>query len=116
MNLLRKEIKDESVIQIIKRYLKSGVMENGVVMETEEGTPQGGNLSPLLANIYLDAFDKEFEKRGVPCVRYADDIVLLAKSERAAKQLLETSTSYLEGKLKLTVNREKSKVTSVFAI
>lgn len=116
LNLLRKEIKDESVIQIIKRYLKSGVMENGVVMETEEGTPQGGNLSPLLANIYLDAFDKEFEKRGVPCVRYADEIVLLAKSERAAKQLLETSTSYLEGKLKLTVNREKSKVTSVFAI
>ena len=116
LNLLRKDIKDERVIQIIKRYLKSGVMENGVVMETEEGSPQGGNLSPLLANIYLDEFDKEFEKRGVPCVRYADDIVLLARSERAAKRLLETSTSYLEGKLKLTVNREKSKVTSVFAI
>ena len=116
LNLLRKEIKDERVIQIIKRYLKSGVMENGVVMETEEGSPQGGNLSPLLANIYLDEFDKEFEKRGVPCVRYADDIVLLARSERAAKRLLETSTSYLEGKLKLTVNREKSKVTSVFTI
>lgn len=116
LNLLREEIKDERVIQIIKRYLKSGVMENGVVMKTEEGSPQGGNLSPLLANIYLDAFDKEFEKRGVPCVRYADDIVLLAKSERAAKRLLETSTSYLEGKLKLTVNKEKSKVTSVFAI
>jgi len=116
LNLLRKEIEDERVIQIIKRYLKSGVMENGVVMETEEGSPQGGNLSPLLANIYLDEFDKEFEKRGVPCVRYADDIVLLARSERAAKRLLETSTSYLEGKLKLTVNREKSKVTSVFAI
>ena len=116
LNLLRRDIKDERVIQIIKRYLKSGVMENGVVMETEEGSPQGGNLSPLLANIYLDEFDKEFEKRGVPCVRYADDIVLLARSERAAKRLLETSTSYLEGKLKLTVNREKSKVTSVFAI
>ena len=116
LNLLRKEIEDERVIQIIKRYLKSGVMENGVVMETEEGSPQGGNLSPLLANIYLDEFDKEFERRGVPCVRYADDIVLLARSERAAKRLLETSTSYLEGKLKLTVNREKSKVTSVFAI
>ena len=116
LNLLRENVKDERVIQIIKRYLKSGVMENGVVMETEEGSPQGGNLSPLLANIYLDAFDKEFEKRGVPCVRYADDIVMLAKSERAAKRLLETSTSYLEGKLKLTVNREKSRVTSVYAI
>ena len=116
LNRLRKEVKDERVIQIIKRYLKSGVMENGVVMDTEEGSPQGGNLSPLLANIYLDEFDKEFERRGVPCVRYADDIVLLAKSERAAKRLLETSTSYLEDKLKLTVNRKKSKVTSVYAI
>ena len=116
LNLLRKEITDERVIQIIKRYLRSGVMEHGVVMETEEGSPQGGNLSPLLANIYLDEFDKEFEKRGVPCVRYADDIVLLARSERAAKRLLETSTKYLEQELKLTVNREKSKVTSVYAI
>ena len=116
LNRLRKEIKDERVIQIIKRYLKSGVMENGVVKETGEGSPQGGNLSPLLANIYLDEFDKEFERRGVPCVRYADDIVLLAKSERAAKRLLETSTTYLEDKLKLTVNRKKSKVTSVYAI
>ena len=116
LNRLRKEVKDERVIQIIKRYLKSGVMENGVVKETGEGSPQGGNLSPLLANIYLDEFDKEFERRGVPCVRYADDIVLLAKSERAAKRLLETSTTYLEDKLKLTVNRKKSKVTSVYAI
>ena len=91
-------------------------MENGVVIETEEGSPQGGNLSPLLANIYLDEFDKEFERRGVPCVRYADDIVLLAKSERAAERILETSTTYLEDKLKLTVNRKKSKVTSVYAI
>lgn len=115
VNLLRGEIEDERVIKIIKRYL-SGVMENGVVLETEEGSPQGGNLSPLLANIYLNEFDKEFGKRGVPCVRYADDIVLLAKSERAARRLLETSTKYLEGTLKLTVNREKSKVTSVFAI
>lgn len=114
--LLRECVEDERVVQIIKRYLKSGVMANGVVMETEEGSPQGGPLSPLLANIYLDEFDKEFERRGVPCVRYADDIVLLAKSERAAKRLLETSTAYLEGKLKLTVNREKSRVTSVFAI
>ena len=62
LNQLRKEVKDERVIQIIKRYLKSGVMENGVVIETEEGSPQGGNLSPLLANIYLDEFDKEFER------------------------------------------------------
>ena len=116
LNLLRKNVKDERVIQLIKRYLKSGVMENGVVTKTEEGSPQGGNISPLLANIYLNEFDQEYEKRGVKFVRYADDIVLLAKSDRAAKRLLETSTRYLEGTLKLKVNQEKSRVVSVFAI
>ena len=79
INLLRKNIKDERVVQLIKRYLKSGVMENGVVIDTEEGSPQGGNLSPLLANIYLNEFDQEFLKRGVPSIRYADDIVLLER-------------------------------------
>ena len=116
VDLLRREIKDERVIQMVKRYLRSGVMEDGVVIDTEEGSPQGGNLSPLLANIYLNEFDKEYLKRGVPCIRYADDIVLLAKSERAAKRLLETSTKYLEGTLKLRVNQEKSRVVSVLAI
>ena len=116
LNILRRNVKDERVVQWIKRYLKSGVMENGVVVDTEEGSPQGGNLSPLLANVYLNEFDQEFQKRSVPFVRYADDIVLLAKSERAAKRLLETSTNYLEGKLKLTVNKDKSRVVSVFAI
>ena len=116
VNILRRDIKDERVIQMIKRYLRSGVMENGVVVETEEGSPQGGNLSPLLANIYLNEFDQEFNKRGVPCIRYAADIVLLAKSERASERLLESSTKFLEGTLKLKVNREKSRTVSVFAI
>ena len=116
INILRRNVKDERVIQMVKRYLKSGVMENGVVIETAEGSPQGGNLSPLLANIYLNEFDQEFSRRGVPCIRYADDIVLLAKSERASERLLETSTKYLEGTLKLKVNREKSRTVSVFAI
>ena len=116
LNILRRTIKDERVIQMIKRYLKSGVMDNGVVMKTEEGSPQGGNLSPLLANVYLNEFDQEFNRRGVPCIRYADDIVLLAKSERASQRLLESSMKYLEGTLKLKVNREKSRVVSVFAI
>ena len=116
VNILRRDIKDERVIQMIKRYLRSEVMENGVVVETEEGSPQGGNLSPLLANIYLNEFDQEFNKRGVPCIRYADDIVLLAKSERASERLLESSTKFLEGTLKLKVNREKSRTVSVFAI
>lgn len=116
MNMLREDIKDKRLIDLIKKYLKSGVMENGVVMRTEEGSPQGGNLSPLLANIYLDKFDKEFEGRGVKVIRYADDILLLAKSIRAAERLLGTSTQYLEKKLKLKVNAEKSRAVSVYSI
>ena len=116
MNMLRQDIKDKGLIDLIKKYLKSGVMENGIVMRTDEGSPQGGNLSPLLANIYLDQFDKEFEGRGVKVIRYADDIILLAKSIRAAERLLGTSTEYLEKKLKLKVNTEKSRAVSVYAI
>ena len=116
MNMLRETIHDKRLIDLIKKYLKSGVMENGVVMKTEEGSPQGGNLSPLLANIYLDRFDKEFEGRGVKVIRYADDIVLLAKSQRAAERLLETSSRYLEKKLKLKVHTEKSRAVSVYSI
>ena len=116
MNMLRRDIKDKRLIDLIKKYLKSGVMENGIVIRTDEGSPQGGNLSPLLANIYLDQFDKEFEGRGVKVIRYADDIILLAKSIRAAERLLGTSTEYLEKKLKLKVNAEKSRAVSVYAI
>ena len=116
MNLLRKNIHDKRVIELIKRYLKAGVMENGLLVKTEEGSPQGGPLSPLLANIYLNEYDQEMARRGVPVIRYADDIVVLAKSKRAAERLLETTQRYLEGKLKLRMNVEKSKVVSVFAI
>lgn len=116
MNLLHRNIHDKRVIELIKRYLKAGVMENGLLVKTEEGSPQGGPLSPLLANIYLNEYDQEMERRGVPVVRYADDIVVLAKSPRAAQRLLETTQRYLEGKLKLKMNVEKSKVTSVFSI
>ena len=116
MNMLREDIKDKLLIALIKKYLKSGVMENGLLVRTEEGSPQGGNLSPLLANIYLNKFDKEFEDRGVKVVRYADDILLLARSKRASERLLETSTKYLEKKLKLKVNREKSRAVSVYSI
>ena len=116
MNMLRKDIKDKMLIELIKRYLKSGVMENGIVMRTNEGSPQGGNLSPLLANIYLDKFDKEFEGRGVKVIRYADDIILLARSIRAAERLFGTSTEYLEKRLKLKVNTEKSRAVSVYSI
>ena len=88
MNLLRKNIRDKRVIELVKRYLKAGVMENGLLVKTTEGSPQGGPLSPLLANIYLNEYDKEMESRGVPVIRYADDIVVLAKSPRAAQRLL----------------------------
>ena len=115
MNLLHKQIQDMRVLRLIKKYLKSGVMENGVICKTEEGSPQGGPLSPLLANIYLNEFDWEMNRRGVKLVRYADDIVMLAKSERAAERLLESCRKYLEGRLKLKMNTEKSKVTSIFA-
>ena len=116
MNLLRKDIHDKRVIELIKRYLKAGVMENGLLVKTEEGSPQGGPLSPLLANIYLNEYDQEMTRRGVPVIRYADDIVVLAKSKRAAERLLETTQRYLEGKLKLKMNVEKSRVVSVFSI
>jgi len=116
MNMLRQDIKDKRLIDLIKKYLKSGVMENGIVMKAEEGSHQGRNLSPLLANIYLDKFDKEFESRGVKVIRYADDIILLAKSIRVAERLLGTSTAYLEKKLKLKVNTEKSRAVSVYSI
>ena len=95
LNLLRETIKEERVIQLIKKFLKSGVMENGVKIATTEGSPQGGPLSPLLANVYLNEFDWEYERRGVPVIRYADDIVLLCKSQRAAERLLESSIRYL---------------------
>lgn len=86
MNMLRQDVQDKRLIDLIKKYLKSGIMENGIVTKTREGTPQGGNLSPLLANIYLDKFDKEFEGRGVKVIRYADDIVLLARSQRSSRK------------------------------
>ena len=116
MDLLRKNITDTRVIELIKRYLKAGVMENGLQIKTTEGSPQGGPLSPLLANIYLNEYDKEMAKRGVPVIRYADDVVVLAKSPRAAQRLLETTQRYLEGKLKLKMNVEKSRVVSVYSI
>lgn len=115
MHLLRKQIQDKRVTDLIKKYLKSGVMENGVHCKTEEGSPQGGPLSPLLANIYLNEFDQEMNRREVNVIRYADDIVVLAKSKRAATRLLESCRKYLENKLRLQINTQKSKVVSVVA-
>ena len=116
MNMVREEVRDKRVTDLIKKYLKSGVFAEGLLVKTEEGSPQGGPLSPLLANIYLNKYDQEMTRRGVKVIRYADDIVILAKSKRAGERLLESSKRYLEGKLKLKLNAEKSKVVSVYAI
>lgn len=112
IRMVKEQIKDEAVIKLIRKFLKSGVMANGLVSPTAEGTPQGGNLSPLLSNIYLTSFDRMLEARGHEFVRYADDCNIYVKSRRAAKRVMASCIKYLEGKLKLKVNREKSKVGS----
>ena len=112
IGMLREQIKDERVISLIRKYLKSGVMINGLISPTREGTPQGGNLSPLLSNIYLTAFDKLLESRGHKFVRYADDCNIYVKSRRAAERVMNNCIKFLEGRLKLKVNREKSRVGS----
>ena len=103
-------VKDKRVLKLIRSYLESGVMDNGVVMETEEGTPQGGPLSPLLSNIMLNDLDKELEKRGHKFVRYADDCNIYVKTQRAGERVMESVKEFLEKKLKLKVNPKKSKV------
>lgn len=103
-------VKDKRVLKLIRAYLNSGVMVNGVVMDTEEGTPQGGPLSPLLSNIMLDDLDKELEKRGHKFVRYADDCNIYVQTQRAGERVMESVKTFLEKKLKLKVNPKKSKV------
>ncbi|HHV47343.1 MAG TPA: group II intron reverse transcriptase/maturase [Tissierellia bacterium] len=110
MALVARKVKDKRVLKLIREYLKAGVMINGVVIETEEGCPQGGPLSPLLSNIMLDELDKELEKRGHKFCRYADDCNIYVRSRKAAERTMQSVTKFLEGKLKLKVNREKSAV------
>ena len=110
IGIIRKTIKDGRVVSLIRKYLVSGVMINGVVQPTKVGTPQGGNLSPLLSNIMLNELDKELEKRGLRFVRYADDCLIMVKSEKAANRVMQTVTRYIEKKLGLIVNTSKSKV------
>ena len=113
MGLLAKRIRDKRVLKLIRAILNSGVMEDGLVSPTTEGTPQGGPLSPLLSNVILDALDKELEKRGHKYVRYADDCNIYVKSERAGKRVLASITKYIQKKLKLRVNQEKTAVDKV---
>ena len=110
MRILSKTITDGKVLSLIRKYLQSGVMINGVVTQTEEGTPQGGNLSPLLSNIMLNELDKELETRGLRFCRYADDCNIYVKSRKAAMRVMASVTRFLEVELKLKVNQEKSSV------
>jgi RNA-directed DNA polymerase len=108
IKMVRETVKDEAVIGLIRKFLKSGVMADGLVSQTEQGVPQGGNLSPLLSNIYLTKFDRMLEERGHKFVRYADDCNIYVKSPRAAERVMEGCIKFLEGKLRLKVNRKKS--------
>ena len=110
ISIIMKTIHDGELVSLIRKYLVSGVMENGVVSPTKVGTPQGGNLSPLLSNIMLNELDKELEKRGLKFTRYADDCIIVVKSEKAANRVMESITKFIERKLGLKVNVEKSKV------
>ena len=107
---ISEDIKDGRVIFLILKYLQSGVMVNGVVMDTEAGVPQGGSLSPLLANIMLNELDIELSKRGLNFVRYADDCNIYVKSRKAANRVMKSITRFIEKKLKLKVNRDKNTV------
>lgn len=110
MSTLAKRIQDKTLLKLIRKYLQAGVMINGVVSITDEGTPQGGPLSPLLSNIVLDELDKELEKRGHKFVRYADDCNIYVKSRRAGKRTMASVQRFVERKLRLKVNEKKSAV------
>ena len=110
MARLATRMKDKRVLKLIRSFLTSGVMIGGLEQPTQEGTPQGGPLSPLLSNIVLDELDKELEKRGLCFVRYADDCVIFVRSKRAANRVMESISRFIEKKLRLKVNREKSAI------
>ena len=111
MNILRERIKDKALVELIKRFLRSGVvLPDGLRQETRQGSPQGGSLSPLLSNIYLDRFDRLLESRGLRFCRYADDRLIFVRTPKAGERVRESVTRYLESDLKLKVNQEKTVV------
>ena len=114
MAAVKTQVKDKRVLELINKYLKSGIMINGIRVKSEDGAPQGGPLSPLLSNIMLDALDKELEKRGHKFVRYADDCNIYVKTTRAGKRIIKSITQFLGKELRLKVNQEKSAVGSPF--
>lgn len=110
MHRVGREVRDKRLLKLIGGFLRSGVMVDGLLHPSREGTMQGGPLSPLLSNIYLDDLDKELEKRGLPFVRYADDFVIFTKTEVAARRVYASIERFLTTKLKLVVNHDKSSI------
>ena len=110
MGQIAKRVEDKRLLKLIRAFLNAGVMENGLVSPSVEGTPQGGPLSPLLSNLVLDEFDRELERRGHRFVRYADDCNIYVRSERAGQRVMESITQFITQKLKLKVNEAKSAV------
>ena len=109
ISIIRRTVNEDKVVSLIRKYLQSGVLVNVVFEKTEKGTPQGGNIFPILSNIMLNELDKEFEKRGLQFVCYADDCIIFTKSREAAEKVMESITKFIEKKLRLKVNRQKSK-------
>jgi RNA-directed DNA polymerase len=110
MGQIAKRVEDKRLLKLIRAFLNAGVMENGLVSPSVEGTPQGGPLSPLLSNLVLDELDRELERRGHRFVRYADDSNIYVRSERAGQRVMESITRFITQKLKLKVNEAKSAV------
>lgn len=110
MKKLEEEVTDSSVLNLIKDFLQAGVMEEGRWSATDEGTPQGGVISPLLANVYLNSFDHLITEKGYKLIRYADDFVILCGTKEEAEQVMQEVVRYLEGELHLRTNKEKSRI------
>ncbi len=111
MSILSREISDKMLLKLIAKYLKAGIMTDGKIEARSKGTPQGSPLSPVLSNIILDELDTELEKRGHKFVRYADDLSIYVRSMKSAKRVEESIFKFIESKLKLKVNRRKSKIS-----
>ena len=110
MAKIAERVSDKRMLKLIRAFLTAGVMEDGLVSPVDEGTPQGGPLSPLLSNIVLDEFDRELERRGLRFARYADDSNIYVRSRRAGERVMESITRFITTKLKLKVNEQKSAV------
>ena len=113
MEVLSKSINDGRVMSLINKYLNAGIVQHGVFERSEKGVPQGGPLSPLLSNVMLNELDKELEKRGHRFVRYADDCMILCKSRKSAERTMLSITKFIERKLFLKVNKEKTVVAHI---